>query len=352
MSRAITLLILASALLAGCFEPPEPPDHPVGWLQTSGNGFVLDGEPWAGRGANFHDTRYCGSCAGHEADDELLDEVKSRAHLLVDTWGVDFVRLNLESHAEPPSEDAVHWAGILDDERYLADLVALVDYLGEHPGVFVELAPLTDASFDASGWPTDDTVDVVMALVETFYASPHVLFGLGHPPVSDGDDDALWQRYDELAAAIREVEDFYGAPHHVIVAPGTDRGGSVLDHYLDHPLTAGDGTDIAYEVHVVDGPDLYEERVFEPAQSLPVIIGYLGPDPLGVPDTSTAEDNLALMEQAHAAGIPYAARTFHWSCGEPNLLRDDLGDSCGVGAELTPSDPWGTAFLDAHGAAR
>ncbi len=329
-----------------------PPDHPDGWLQTSGNGFVLDGEPWAGRGANFHDTRYCGSCAYRDADDDLLDETQARAHLLIDTWGVDFVRLNLESRAAAPDEDAVHWAGILDDPDYLDDLVTLVDYIGGHDGVFVELAPMTDATFDEDGWPTDTSLDMMSTLVETFVDTPHVLFGLGHQPVSSGDDDALAERFDALAAKVREVEDFHGAPHHVIVAPGTDRSGSLLDHYLDHPLTAGDGTDIAYEVHVIDGPDLYEDRVFEPAQELPVIIGFLGPDPHGVPDTSTVDDNLALMGMAHDAGIPYAAWTFHWGCGEPNLLHDDIGDSCGMGAELTPSDPWGLAFLDAHGAAR
>lgn len=349
MSRVTTLVCLLALTLVGCFEPPVPPDHPVGWLETSGNGFVLDGEAWAGRGANFHDTRSCGGCIDHEADDALLEEMKLRADLLVSTWGVDFVRLNLESYAEAPSGDALQWAGVLDDERYGYDLVALVEHLGSYPGVFVQLAPMTDATFDSAGWPTDDTADVIQALAETFYASPHVLFGLGHQPVSDGDDDALWQRYDELAATIREVEEYYGAPQHVIVAPGTDRSGSLLDHYLEHPLTAGDGTDIAYEVHVLDGPDLYEDRVFTPAQNLPVIVGSLGPDPHGVAGTSTSDDNLSLMEQAHAAGIPYAAWTFHWSCGEPNLLSDDVVDSCGVGASLTPSDPWGLAFLEAHG---
>ena len=343
-----TSLVFVALVLNGCFEPPVPPDHPIGWLQTSGHGFLLDDEPWAGRGANFHDTRYCGSCAYRDADDDLLEETKARADLLIEGWGVDFVRLNLESHAVAPGVDAVHWEGVLDDYSYLEDLMLLVEHIGTYEGVFVELVPTFEATTDAQGWPTDDTVEVVEVLAETFVDSPHVLFGLGHQLSSNGEDEALWERLDALAAAIRAVEDFYGTPQHVIVAPGTDRSSSLLDHYLEHPLTTGDGTDIAYEVHVIDGPDLYAERVFEPAETLPVLIGYLGPDPHGATGTSTAEDNVALMEQAHAAGVPYAAWTFHWGCGEPNLLHDDIGDSCGMGAELTPSADWGQAFYAAH----
>ncbi len=344
----LAIVLFAVVALGGCFEPPDPPDHPVGWLQTSGNGFLLDGEPWAGRGANFHDTRYCGSCAFRDADDDLLEETQARADLLIDTWGVDFVRLNLESHVEEPGKNAVHWEGILDDEAYLEDLMALVAHIGTHEGVFVEVVPTIEATTDDRGWPTDATVEVVELLAEAFVDAPHVLFGLGHQLTSDGEDEALWEQLNTMAEAIRAVEDHHGTPHHVIVAPGTDRSSSLLDHYLDHPLEAGDGTDIAYEVHVIDGPDLYAERVFDPAETLPVLIGFLGPDPHGAAGTSTADDNAILMSLAHGAGIPYAAWTFHWDCGDPNLLHDDIGNSCGMGAELTPSSEWGEVFYAAH----
>ncbi len=332
---------LSMVALAGCFEPPVAPDQPPGWLSVEDNHILLDGEVWAGRGVTVFDSRQCGACAYREPDRGLLDETLRRVDEAVSVWGADYLRLLMQSYGEDPGWE--HWQGVLDDPDYLAQLVEIVQHVGTHPGVFVELSLYTDATLDADQRPTDGTAEVWDLLAETFVDQPHVLYGLANEPSSDGDHPVVWEPLDAAAQAIRDVEDRHGTPRHVIVAPGTDRWGTDLAYYLDHPIEAGGGTDIAYDVRIQDGPSVVEWRVFELAESLPLIISYLGPIEDGGLVTITVDECLDVMEQAGVAGIPYAAWSFHWNCGWSNLLEPSTTGTCGVDTELTPSDPWGVA---------
>jgi hypothetical protein len=80
--------------------------------------------------------------------------------------------------------------------------------------------------------------------------------------------------------------------------------------------------------------------VTEPAKTLPVIIGELGP----AQGYMTLDDCEQLMDLAEDQGIPHLAWTFHHCC-PPNLLVDHSGGcGCGSGMYLEPSE-WGMALM-------
>src|SRR5262249_12246993 len=111
----------------------------------------------------------------------------------------------------------------------------------------------------------------------------------------------------------------------------------ILDYYVEHPITAGGGVNVAYETHVYDRASRFATMITAPAKKLPVVIGELGL----VDDqnaTMREDDVTALWDLTEKLEIPWTAYTFHPNC-PPNLLVEQKG-ACGVGANLEPS-PWG-----------
>ncbi len=309
------------------------------WLHVEGNRIrTAGGEVWAGRGANLQDTRGCNACAYAPADP---GEVERRIDELVDVWGADFIRLTLESYAS--ADGRIQWAGPLQDPGFLTDIVDIVDHVGTKPGVYVLLSLWIDPSFSDMGWPTPATSQIWAALAERFADDPHVLFGLVNEPQQNYDgsyDASVWQAMNDTVAAIRAVEDQLGTPRHIISVQGTGGWARFLDYYVDHPITAGGGADIAYEVHVYDPASTFDDRFVGPAATVPVIIGEFGP----ASGYMTLSDCEQLMTSAEALGVPYLAWTFHGRC-PPNLLVDNSGGGCGVGMALEPTE-WGQLLRD------
>ncbi len=315
-----------------------------GWLYVDGNHIYLPGgEIWHGRGVNIHDTRSCNACS-HAAPD--LDEVKRRIDEAVDVWGANFLRLDLESYA---ADDGwrVQWQSPTVDTEYLADVVEMVDHIGTKEGVYVMVSLWIHPSFSALGWPTDDTIEVWELVVETFAQDSHVLFGLVNEPEenSGGAQDAeVWTAMDNTVAAIRQVEEDLGAENHVIAVQGTRGWGRIIEYYVDHPIEAGDGQNVAYETHVYNPTADFEDQFEVPAQTIPVIIGEFGPfsETWG---EMTLDDCTNLMDSAEDLEIPHMAWTFHMRC-PPNLLVDNSGGGCGVDMDLAPTADWGQLIFD------
>jgi endoglucanase len=263
-------------------------------------------------------------------------EVKRRVDELVDVWKATFIRLDLESYASAGGR--VHWQGILDDPGYLADVVAIVDHIAQKPGVYVLLALWVDPTFTALGWPTAATNGEWARLADTFKLQPKVLFGLCNEPQSNFDgaqDPQVWAAMNAAVQAIRNVEDGAGTPHHVVTAQATRGWSRDLTYYLTHPITAGGGDNVAYEVHVYNPQSDFAAMFEQPARTLPVVIGEFGPDGTYM----TTPDLVPLMTRAEAAEIPYLAWAFHQRC-DPSLLVDPTGQGCGVGMALQPT-AWG-----------
>jgi endoglucanase len=325
----------ATAPDARTHDGPEPG---APGLHVEGNHLVTgDGAIWHGRGANLHDTRSCDACTAFAPS---VGEVTRRIDALVDDWGGNFIRLDLESYT---GDDGfrVHWGGPTEDADYLADIVAIVDHIGTKPGVYVLLSLWIDPSFTEEGWPSAGTREVWRELATTFADTPHVMFGLVNEPEYnfDGSEDAaVWIAMNEAVAAIREAEEAAGGLRHVVAVQGTGAWSRRLDYYVDHPITAGGGADVAYEIHIYDPASELDAMLVGPAATLPVIIGEFGPSNM------TLDDTAALMELAEELEVPYLAWTFHMRC-PPNLLVDHSGGACGVDMELEPT-AWGQQLKD------
>lgn len=319
-------------------------DMPAGWLFTDANHiFISDGnggsKVFDGRGANLQDTRGCVACLW---DDAKPEEVKRRADVLIDEWGATFVRLTLESHADGTEPGAVHYKGVANDPAYLADVVDIVKHMTAKPEVYVLVSLWYDNTFNELGWPTEKTRESWKVLAEALVGEPKVLFGICNEPTDnfDGAMDAMaWTAINEAAQTIRDVEDARGSPHHIITAQGTGDWARRLEYYIDHPITAGGGDNIAYEIHYYNPITSLDELLAGPAAKLPVIIGEFGP--LNPPDgiEMTMADCESLMQFAIESDMPFLAWTFHQNC-PPNLIENDVGDKCGVNMNLRPT-AWG-----------
>jgi endoglucanase len=321
-----------------CREANDGTERPVGsgWLYTQGNKiYTPDGDVWVGKGANIHDTRSCNRCAYQQPNP---DEVKRRIDELVDIWGADFLRLALEAY--PSADGRVHYANVLEDPGYLADIVEIVEHVATKDGVYVEISLWVDPTLTDYGWPSEQTVDVWRVLAETFAEHPNVIFGVVNEPEWNYDgalDSQVWEAMTMVVNAIRKVEDSLGVPHHLIAVQGTGGWARFLDYYVDNPIQSDN---IAYEVHVYDPASEFTDRFIDPAQHIPVIIGELGP----ASGYMTLEDTQQLMDLAEQHGVPYLGWTFHERC-PPNLLQLLPSDSCGVNMPLVPTE-WGRQLLD------
>lgn len=330
--------------------PDQPEDAPTdveheetppaeGWLYTEGNKLYLsDGRVFHGRGANLHDTRSCNACTWLAPN---AAEVNRRVDELVDVWNASFIRLDLESY-DTDDGYRVHYLDIRSDPDYLADIHAIIDHIGTKPGVYVLMALWVHPDFSDLGWPTDDTIDVWRILAEEFADDSHVLYGLCNEPESNDDgslDAQVWEVMNRNVAAIREVEDGLGSPYHIISVQGTGGWSRYLDYYVDHPITAGGGENIVYEVHVYNPETDHAWLFIEPSQHIPVIIGEFGPF------YATVDECRLMMERAESREVPYLAWTFHMRC-PPNLLVDYSEGGCGEDMTLEPTSDWGQAIMD------
>jgi hypothetical protein len=142
----------------------------------------------------------------------------------------------------------------------------------------------------------------------------------------------------DTVAAIRDVEATAGSPRQVIAVQGTGGWARLIGYYVDHPIAAGGGLDIAYETHVYDQQSEFDRLFVGPSATIPVIIGEYGP----AAGSMTLDDCRALMALAMELEVPYLAWTFHQRC-PPNLLVDNE-DDCG-GMVLEPTE-WGSALIE------
>jgi endoglucanase len=229
----------------------------------------------------------------------------------------------------------------LEDADYRQDVIDIVDHVGTKPGVYVMVSLWIDPSFTAMGWPSSSTTTVWEELAAMFADDGHVLFGLVNEPESNFDgalDVDVWNAMNDTVAAIRAVEDANGGDRHVIAVQGTGGWSRFLSYYVENPITAGGGENIAYEAHVYDPPSAWPANFLDASATLPVIVGEYGP----ADGFMTLDDVDAFWDEMAARDIPHLAWTFHMRC-PPNLLVDNSGGGCGVDMTLEPTE-WGLAF--------
>jgi endoglucanase len=214
----------------------------------------------------------------------------------------------------------------------------MIGHVGKKKGVYVLVSLWQDPTFSPLGWPTARTALVWKKLAGALRDMPFVLFGLVNEPEAneDGKRDAeVWRAMNDTVAAIRSVE----RPEHphVITVQGTREWGRSLAYYVDHPITAGGGVNVAYETHVYNRPTRFDELVTRPAKRLPVVIGEFGAQH-DKDVTMFPEDTQRLMDLAERLDVPWIAWSFHNNC-PPNLVTERK-NACIAGAPLDPT-PWG-----------
>ncbi len=352
--RGLALLALAACHHAAAKQPDATTgDAPVDvaplseWLQVSGNRILLgDGTPFHGRGANLHDERSCEACSFLPPDPDGLDRWSDE---LIDNWHATFIRFLLSAKAAPYNQYEIQWMNLVDDPQYLADIAQNVEHMTSKPGVFVLVTLFADPTIKPdntdydSEWPSSlgDSNTRYTKLAETFYANPHVLFGLTNEPHTDTTqhEAQLAAVYEDAIAAIRAVEDAHGTPHHVVVVQAPLGYARDLSYFVANPLA---GDQIAYEIHPYNPQTDFDSLIVQPAKTLPIIIGEYGPA-----QSMTDTDIMALWTTAQANEVPYIGWVFHMRC-PPNMLVDNASDGCGLDASTGynfPRTAWGDMLM-------
>lgn len=336
-----TTPILRSPLVTATTADAAAQADDDAWLSVSKNHIVTrSGKPFHGRGANLHDPRSCDGCTYLPID---IAETERRADELIDGWKATLVRFDLESYASDAYPKGDHrvdgqWQSILNDPAYFSAIRTIVKHMTDH-GAYVLVSEWLDPTTTTNEWPTPATDREWAELARAFADNPRVLYGLVNEP-----HDAPAKNADAFTAlsrttqTIRDVENALGAKHHVIAVPGVDGYARNVAYYVEHPITAGGGVNIAYEVHVYNPPSDFEKMVVAPAARIPIVIGEFGPS---TNPAMTLADVTTMMDLAEKLEIPYVAWNFHANC-PPNLLQrvNDAG-GCGVAMPLVPTPDWG-----------
>ncbi len=117
---------------------------------------------------------------------------------------------------------------------------------------------------------------------------------LGPPLDAAPNDAACHKAMNDAVAAIRKVESAAGVQPHIISVQGTGGWARRMDYYVTHPITAGGGKNIVYEVHVYDPSSDFAKLFINPAKTLPLVIGEFGPHS----SRMTTTDCTKLMDEA------------------------------------------------------
>jgi len=304
-----------------------------------------DGTTFHGRGANLLDTRFCGACgsapsSGIDAEPGRIAEVNRRMDDLVDNWHASFIRLDLETLQGAPRSGTIAPDSVVSSATYLSTVKAIVDHAATKPGLLLLVSIWDSSSLDSRGWPTSATNQELALLATTFKDHPGVAFGVSNEPENNenGAQDAeAWTRMNQAVQAVRDAEQAANAKvKHLVAVQGLGSWSRLLGYYVTHPITAGGGANVVYEIHVYDPASAFATMFETYSASLPIIIGEFGP----TSGFMTTADCASLMVSAEAHEIPYLAWQYGMSCA-PDLVVDTRSKAaCGIGSALTPTS-WG-----------
>ena len=311
------------------------------WLYTSGPSIYQTGAVlWVGRGVNLHDTRSCDACTWIQPN---VNEAMRRIDEVVDLWGANLLRLNLESY--PVASGRIQHRPLLEDRAYLADIERIVHHIGQKRGAYVIINLWREPSLSDEGYPTTQTHAILRELVQRFYDAPQVIFSVS-PGVRQNDDgmqdSVAWQAMNDAVAVIRTEEETLSGYRHLIAVPGLRNQGNNLSYYIDHPITSSNGANIIYDTQIFDARTSFDRLLVNPAQTLPVIISAFGPSE--VPQRMmTQPDAMALIQEAERLNVSWTAWTFHMRCMSSGMLVDQSNNGCGINMPLQPTE-WGLSI--------
>jgi hypothetical protein len=293
---------------------------PAGWLYTAGSQiYVADGSgggsAWMGRGVNTDDVFLCGY--NYMLGDSGEVELDAMMDHLVSDWHATFVRMSLSMSSGYGDES---WIGTSGYKTSMENVINRLTGMG----VYVLVTLRSDTTMDgthgdeATFIPTSATDPVYEAIVDSFQAHDHVLFGLSNEPGGSyftTDIPSLVAAMSHAVGTIRAEEDRLSAHHHLVSVQGNDWT-SDISFYDSSPLTYDD---VVYEVHGY--PPASNTYTYS---NIPVIIGEYGEEYTDAFDSTDATNAAALQADFEAKGLPNAAWDYEpYSDCSPDLLVVD-----------------------------
>lgn len=353
-STSVSSSSSASTIVPSTTPTPTPTKLSTPWLLTkenqilqadnlfSGVGTPSDTQIFYGQGANIQDTRDCRLCSS----DITLQTVLDRIDELVSIPGVNFMRLTLESDNTTQM--------LSNDKQYAKDVKTIFDHVGNKSGIYLLASIWHNPTLTSYGWPTNQTYSEYGKLVELAGNASHILFGLSNEPKwnDNGVNDTLvWNAMNGGVNFIRQKEKELNVPEHIITVQGTRNWARDVNFYRNNPIQAGNGSNVAYELHAYFKENVFDQYITGPATDLPLIIGEYGPvDNRSDVNQTTAmnmTDAVNLMALANELQIPHLAWTFNTAC--PPALLSSLTPSSNAcvangNNNFTYSD-WGLQFI-------
>jgi len=266
---------------------------------------------------------------------------------LLSTWKPNFLRISLAMNSFP-----VKASWLTADAKYKAPMTRLVQTISSHPNTYVMVTVRSDVTMvgtdpgnvEATGVPSDATTSpdktlyptgtdaVYTALVDSFSADPHVLFGLTNEAGGNvGTEANIRAAMSHAVSTIRAEEDKLGVPHHLVSVQGLGYTSNV-SMYGKQPLTQDN---VIYEVHAY--PPSVASYTFD---NIPVILGEYG-----ALDTTTGP---AFYQDIESKQISNLA----WDFDPYSNCYPDLVNVTGDASKLNASD-WGKlvqSYLTSHAA--
>ena len=353
-----------SAVDAGSFYPLTPPDNTQGWLSTVSNKIYWNGSIWMGRGANIPDTRKCWGT--NTATQEWI--TSAQANLIINAathsynscsngvqsgWQSNFVRLTLGTYVSDAGD-------FIKDAAYRQNVINIVNNLAtkrvgpnhDRP-VYVEISIWHDPSMPPNEVPTTATTgptsgsSITMQqlwedISSVFYNYPYVVYGISNEPNTVSNEQAAWQRYDDVVNAIRTKETYWSQQfgqatpnNHIIAVQGLNNWARDIAFFTGSGETMG--PNVVYEVHCYNSQSDFSSLWETPSLSIPVIICEFGPDGTYM----TQADIQPMMNAAEQYQVPYMGWYFQTDDCSPGMLStENLGTGC---IDVAPTT-WGSSL--------
>lgn len=306
---------------------------------------------WDGKGVNLPDIRACGAGCSRSKK-----EVIRRVDYLLDDLELDWIRLNLQANDVD--------GNALSDSAYWQDIKDVVAHVGSKYGKYVEVSVWKDPSLceppsnssdgenytckggdrQLPGGPSNKTAELWVFMAKHFKNLPHVIIGIVNEPRNTTTRESATYLYRSMNYTVQKIRET-GAQNLILVQClhySTD-----CNLYLDNPITAGNGTNIAYEIHLYSAEKRTDQLLLD---GLPIVVS----ETAVIYDKNnslfaTTDDYEYIVQTCRDRGIPYAGWSFDEVCGP--VMLDGLAtktNGCGSKNNLSLHTAWGRFFLGGH----
>lgn len=127
---------------------------------------------------------------------------------------------------------------------------------------------------DHGFWPATAEQPALAALVHACCAYPNVMFGITNEPERNSagaEDAAVWAMMNLSVQTIRARKAVHNSKPHLVAVRGRRNWAGHIDDYVQHPITAGNGQNVVYEIPVYQPSTGFDAVFVQSAKHLPVL---------------------------------------------------------------------------------